>query len=58
MDIRGISSVEEREAKRFEIYLKSSSVKAFMRKRLISNSVKEALEERNREKKCVRSAKL
>ena len=30
---------EEEEARRFEIYLKSSSGKAFMRKRLISDSV-------------------
>ena len=34
---------EEADAKRFEVYLKSSSGKAFMRKRLISNQFKEAL---------------
>ena len=38
---------DEIEAKRFEIYLKSSSGKAFMRKRLISNQFKEALEKFN-----------
>ncbi len=42
---------EEREAKRFEVYLKSSSGKAFMKKRLISNYFKEALEKFNRERK-------
>ncbi len=38
---------EEREAKMFEAYLKSSSGKAFMRKRLISDQFKEAIEQIN-----------
>ncbi len=36
---------EKTEAKRFEVYLKSSSGKAFMTKRLLSNNLKEALEQ-------------
>ena len=38
---------EEKDAKRFELYLKSSSEKAFMRKRLISNQFKEGMEKFN-----------
>lgn len=38
---------EEEDAKRFEMYLKSTSGKAFMRKRLISNHFKAALVEFN-----------
>ncbi len=38
---------EEEDAKRFEVYLKSNSGKAFMRKRLISNRFKDALAEFN-----------
>jgi len=48
-----ISFTEINEAKSFEKYLKSSSGKAFMKKHLISNLFKEALEKFNngREKK-------
>ena len=53
-----LAFTEKQEAKRFEIYLKSSSGKAFMKKRLIPSNYKEALEKCNREKKCVRAAKL
>ncbi len=45
---------EEKEAKRFEMYLKSSSGKAFMKKRLISNQLKEALEKFNNRRDKVR----
>lgn len=38
---------EENDAKRFETYLKSSSGKAFMKKRLLSDMFKEALEKFN-----------
>ena len=42
-----LSFSEKSEAQRFEIYLKSNSGKAFMRKRLLSNSFKEALKKFN-----------
>jgi predicted GIY-YIG superfamily endonuclease len=42
---------EEKDAKRFELYLKSNSGKAFMRKRLISNQFKEDVEKFNNGKK-------
>ncbi len=45
---------EEREAKRFETYLKSSSGKAFMKKRLISVCFKEALEKFNNRRRVKR----
>ncbi len=45
---------EEQDAKRFELYLKSGSGKAFMKKRLISKSCREALEKYNAEKQKVR----
>ena len=38
---------EGKDAKRFEVYLKSNSGKAFMKKRLISNQFKELLVEFN-----------
>ena len=38
---------EEKEAKMFEAYLKSSSGKAFMRKRLISDAFRRAVEKYN-----------
>ncbi len=38
---------EEKEARKFETYLKSSSGKAFMKKRLISDMFKEAMEKYN-----------
>jgi predicted GIY-YIG superfamily endonuclease len=42
-----VAFTEEEDAKRFEVYLKSNSGKAFMRKRLISNHFKDALVEFN-----------
>lgn len=42
-----LSFSKESEAKRFEIYLKSNSGKAFMRKRLLSEKFKNALAEFN-----------
>jgi predicted GIY-YIG superfamily endonuclease len=48
-----LASSEEEDAKRFELYLKSSSGKAFMRKRLISNQFKEAMEKFNNGKKKI-----
>jgi len=45
------------EAKRFEHYLKSSSGKAFMKKRLISNHFKEALVEFNNGRKQLSETK-
>jgi predicted GIY-YIG superfamily endonuclease len=41
---------QEQEAKKFEIYLKSGSGKAFMKKRLISKNNNEASEKCNSEK--------
>ncbi len=38
---------DEKDAKKFELYLKSNSGKAFMKKRLISNQFKEILEQFN-----------
>lgn len=38
---------EEKDTKNFELYLKSNSGKAFMKKRLISNQFKEVLEQFN-----------
>jgi predicted GIY-YIG superfamily endonuclease len=49
-----IAFAEEHYAKLFEIYLKSGSGKAFMKKRLISNSLNEALGKGNRERSSVR----
>jgi len=46
-----LAFTEEGDAKRFEVYLKSSSGKAFMRKRLISNQFREALAEFNNGRK-------
>lgn len=43
-----LSFTDEAEAKRFEIYLKSNSGKAFMRKRLLSVEFKNALAEFNK----------
>jgi predicted GIY-YIG superfamily endonuclease len=42
-----IAFSDKEEAKRFELYLKSSSGKAFMKKRLVSSRFKEALKEFN-----------
>jgi predicted GIY-YIG superfamily endonuclease len=49
-----LAFTEEQDAKRFEIYLKSGSGKAFMKKRLISKNCKEALEKCNSEIQKVR----
>jgi len=46
-----LAFTEEEDAKRFEMYLKSNSGKAFMRKRLISNHFKDALVEFNNGRK-------
>ncbi len=45
---------EERDAKRFETYLKSSSGRAFMKKRLISGAFKETLEKFNNKRRVNR----
>jgi len=42
-----IAFSDEKDAKTFKLYLKSSSGKAFMKKRLISSDFKEALEKFN-----------
>ena len=42
-----LAFTEETQAKEFEIYLKSNSGKAFMRKRLLSKDFKEALKKFN-----------
>lgn len=42
-----IAFADEKDAKTFELYLKSSSGKAFMKKRLISSEFREALEKFN-----------
>jgi predicted GIY-YIG superfamily endonuclease len=45
---------EEKEAKRFETYLKSSSGRAFMKKRLISDAFKKTLVEFNNNRRVNR----